>query len=90
MVLLGVLGVAAVAFLLASVGGGLPDAPPDSGDPALPADRPLHAADIPRLRFRIGVRGYRMADVDAALDALHEAMVALEERSSQPVAQEEA
>lgn len=49
-------------------------------DPALsPTDRPLaeplpsgpwRSADVEGLRFRVGLRGYRMEDVDAALAAL--------------------
>lgn len=35
----------------------------------LPAG-PLTAADIRGLRFRVGLRGYRMQDVDAALAAM--------------------
>src|SRR4051795_9882321 len=36
----------------------------DSIDGALPRDRLLRSDDIPRLRFRVGLRGYRMSDVD--------------------------
>lgn len=36
----------------------------------LPADRPLTAEDLRRVRFPLALRGYRMADVDALLDRL--------------------
>ncbi|MFN8126600.1 MAG: DivIVA domain-containing protein [Candidatus Nanopelagicales bacterium] len=47
---------------------GIRDARADSAPP-LPQP-PIHAADIRSLRFRVGLRGYRMQDVDAALAAL--------------------
>ncbi len=37
--------------------------------PALP-EPPLTAAAVRGLRFRVGLRGYRMSDVDAALAAI--------------------
>ncbi len=40
-----------------------------AGPPALP-DAPLTARDVSALRFRVGLRGYRMQDVDAALAAI--------------------
>lgn len=39
------------------------------GPPRLP-DRPWRAGDVEGLRFRVGLRGYRMEDVDAALAAI--------------------
>jgi DivIVA domain-containing protein len=38
----------------------------------------LRSDDISRLRFRVGLRGYRMADVDAALEAAQLALAAAE------------
>jgi DivIVA domain-containing protein len=81
-VLLGVVVVLGVALLLASVGGGLPAAEPDAADPALPTDRVLTSDDIPRLRFRLALRGYRMEDVDSALDAVHRSLAEAEQRAA--------
>jgi len=84
-VVLGLIVVLALALLLAAVGGGgLPPAPPDTDDPALPADRLLTSADLATLRFRTAVHGYRMEDVDAAMAAVHAALWAAEQREPQP------
>lgn len=73
LVLLGVAILVVVALVLAFNEDGLHDEPIDHGDLGLP-DRLLNADDIHRLRFRIGLRGYRMEDVDAAMDRLAESM----------------
>lgn len=68
--LLGVLGVLFVAAVLATrEGGELADAPPDAADLALPTG-PLQPEDVSGLRFSLAARGYRMAEVDAALERL--------------------
>lgn len=72
-VLVGVLILLAVALVLAYRDDALPDDPVDHGDLGLP-DRPLTADDVAALRFRTAVRGYRMEDVDAALDRLTDAL----------------
>ncbi|MBO7940597.1 MULTISPECIES: DivIVA domain-containing protein [Streptomyces] len=69
------LAVVVAAVTLAVVGGGegtgpLPDAEPQRLHDPLPPDRPLDRADIDRLRFPLAARGYRMADVDDALNRL--------------------
>lgn len=73
MLALEVLGGAIVLIGLALVlGRRLPtfdDEPDDAPDPGLPEGRLLRSDDVPRLRFRVGLRGYRMTDVDAALEA---------------------
>lgn len=70
--LLGVLGALFVAAVLATrEGGELAPAPPDAADLALPP-RPLTPEDVAALRFPMAVRGYRMAEVDAALERLAE------------------
>ena len=70
---LALLGVVAVLFLAAVVatrgGAELADAPPDTADVGLP-DGPLRSDDVAALRFPLAVRGYRMAEVDAALERL--------------------
>jgi DivIVA domain-containing protein len=62
--------VAAVALAVLGDGGVLRDVVPDRLDDRLPADRPVGRADIDQLRLPVAVRGYRMADVDDALDRL--------------------
>lgn len=60
--------VAAVALAVLGNGGTLPEAGPDRLDDPLPADRPVHPADLTRLRLAVSLRGYRMSDVDDVLD----------------------
>jgi DivIVA domain-containing protein len=79
-VLVGVVLLVAFALFLAFHDDGLPEDGVDHADLGLP-DRALTAEDIPTLRFRTGFRGYRMEDVDAALDRLTESLRAAEERS---------
>jgi len=68
--LLGVLAVLFAAAVVATRGGGeLAEAPADAADLGLP-DGPLRASDVEALRFPLAVRGYRMAEVDAALERL--------------------
>ena len=72
-IVLGGLVLVGVAVLLSYLGDTLEDTPEDAPDAGLP-DRQLVADDIPRLRFRVGLRGYRMSDVDAALDRVEAAL----------------
>ena len=66
-----VAGVGAVAA--GAVRGGLPD--PESSVPQAPLpDGHLTADDVGRVRFSVGLRGYRMDEVDAVLDRLGEAL----------------
>lgn len=48
----------------------LPDAAPDLPPLALPDSRPLEQADVDGVRFGVGMRGYRMDEVDDVLDRL--------------------
>lgn len=68
------LAVVVAAVTLAVVGGGdsaaLPEAAGERLQDPLPADRPVDRADIDALRFPVAVRGYRMTDVDDALNRL--------------------
>lgn len=63
----------------------LDDEPPDGADLGLPTGRLLRSDDIPRLRLRAvggirgGLRGYRMADVDAVMTHVYDALRAAEE-----------
>lgn len=69
------LAVVVAAVTLAVVGGGegsgpLPDSAPQRLHDPLPPDRPVTRADVDALRFPLAARGYRMADVDDALNRL--------------------
>ncbi|MEV8605309.1 DivIVA domain-containing protein [Streptomyces griseoviridis] len=69
------LAVVVGAVTLAVVGGGegegpLPEAAPERLRDALPEDRPVARTDVDALRFPLAVRGYRMEDVDDALNRL--------------------
>ena len=68
--LLGVLAVLFAAAVLATRDDPLlAEAPPDAADVPLP-DGPLQPEDVRGLRFSLAARGYRMAEVDLALDRL--------------------
>jgi DivIVA domain-containing protein len=69
--LLAAILVIAVGALLA-VGrlGELPEVEPDRAPLALPEDRPLAREDVDGVRFAVGMRGYRMDEVDDVLDRL--------------------
>ena len=60
-------GVAAVA---AGRGTPMSEAYDDRPDALVPADGPLRADDLRRVRFSLAFRGYRMSEVDALLDRL--------------------
>lgn len=66
--------VVVAAVTLAVVGGGesaaLPAAEPERLADPLPVTRPVHRADVEELRLPLALRGYRMADVDDALNRL--------------------
>ncbi len=69
-VLLAIAVLAGIAVVAAGRGTGLAPATPDRPEPWLPAGRPVSAADLDELRFSVGLRGYRMDEVDAVLDRL--------------------
>jgi DivIVA domain-containing protein len=69
-VLAGLVVVTTVALLAVGRLGELPDTEPDRAPVVLPDDRPLHRADVDSVRFAVGVRGYRMDEVDDVLDRL--------------------
>ncbi|WP_329223998.1 DivIVA domain-containing protein [Streptomyces sp. NBC_01485] len=78
------LAVVVAAVTLAVVGGGegtgpLPEAAPERLHDPLPPDRPVDRSDIDDLRFPLAARGYRMADVD---DALNRVAAELAERDA--------
>jgi DivIVA domain-containing protein len=80
-IVVGALILIGIAVMLSLVGDTLEPEPVDGPDLGLPADRPLTSADVPGLRFRTGLRGYRMADVDAAFASLAEALALAEQRA---------
>lgn len=79
-----------LALLVSRGAGGIEEVDVDTADLGLPADRLLHADDVARLRFRTisglwgGLRGYRFADVDAAMAKVEEALRAHEGRVQSP------
>jgi DivIVA domain-containing protein len=83
-VLVGVAVLLVLAFVLSRDVEVFDDEPEDSVDSGVPDGRALRSEDIPRLRFRVGLRGYRMADVDAALDAVQRALAAAEGALARP------
>jgi DivIVA domain-containing protein len=68
--ILTVLAMGAIAVVAAGRGGPMAEVYDDRPDALVPADRPLAAADLRRLRFSLAFRGYRMSEVDALLDRL--------------------
>ena len=83
-VLVAVAVLAAVALAAAGRFDGLAEEVPDDPDVGLPTDRPLRSTDVPRLRFRLAIRGYRMSDVDAAMAAVQEALRVSETQATSP------
>jgi len=81
-VLVGLVVLLALAFALSRDSATIDDEPVDSVDGGLPADRLLRSDDIPRLRFRVGLRGYRMSDVDSVLAAAQLSLAAAEGKPS--------
>ncbi len=76
-----VLALGAVAVVAAGRGTPMQPAYDDAPDALVPAEGPLTAADLRRVRFPIALRGYRMAEVDALLDRLAEEREEAEARS---------
>ena len=69
-VLAGLAVITVVALLAVGRLGELPETEPDRAPLVLPADRPLVRDDVDSVRFAVGVRGYRMDEVDDVLDRL--------------------
>jgi len=85
-ILVGVAVLLGVAFVASRPDvGGLDDEDTDHADLGLPEGRLLRSDDIRRLNFRVVVglrgtiRGYRFADVDAAMAKVEEALRAHEQ-----------
>jgi DivIVA domain-containing protein len=92
--LLEVLAVLAVVFSVAVVltgrTEGLSDEGRDLADTGIPRDRAMTAEDVVRLRFALAFRGYRMAEVDDALDRLAAELAARDDLIAQLRATEDA
>lgn len=69
-VVAGIVLIAVVALLAVGRLGELPDVEPDRPPLALPDDRMLERSDVDAVRFAVGLRGYRMDEVDDVLDRL--------------------
>jgi DivIVA domain-containing protein len=69
----------AVAAVAAGRGDGMATVPPDRSPDPLP-EGPLSADDLAAARFAVGLRGYRMDQVDAVLDRLQVELVRRDER----------
>jgi DivIVA domain-containing protein len=67
---LGVAVVAAIALLAVGRLGELPEVEPDRPPTLLPDTRLAESEDVDSLRFAVGLRGYRMDEVDDVLDRL--------------------
>lgn len=65
-----VLAMGGVAVVAAGRGGSLPEEYDDRPDVRIPAEGPLTGDDLRGVRFSLGVRGYRMSEVDALLARL--------------------
>jgi DivIVA domain-containing protein len=59
-----------IVVVAAGRGGSMAETFDDRPDSRVPADRPLTAHDVRRVRFGTVFRGYRMSEVDALLDRL--------------------
>ena len=68
--LAGIAVIAVVAILAVGGLGELPDVEPDRAPLSLPEDRALVRDDVDSVRFAVGLRGYRMDEVDDVLDRL--------------------
>ncbi|MEU0315495.1 DivIVA domain-containing protein [Nocardioides sp. NPDC006273] len=67
-----VLALGGVALVAAGAGAPLGEEYGDQPDALVPRDRVLEAADLRRVRFSVGFRGYRMAEVDSLIARLAE------------------
>ncbi|HSK27655.1 MAG TPA: DivIVA domain-containing protein [Jiangellales bacterium] len=78
-----VVAAAVVLFAVAAVavgrGDGMPEAPPDREPTDVP-HVPLTAADLARTRFGVGLRGYRMDEVDELLERVQAELTRRDER----------
>jgi DivIVA domain-containing protein len=85
--LFGILVSAGVIFAIFAVtvgrGGSMTQFQPDWPGQPLPQDRPVRGSDLADARFSVAFRGYRMAEVDDALDRLAVEIAQRDERIQQ-------
>jgi DivIVA domain-containing protein len=67
-----VLALGGVAVVASGRGTPMARAYDDAPDSLVPAEGPVTADDLRRIRFPVAFRGYRMAEVDALLERLAE------------------
>jgi DivIVA domain-containing protein len=67
-----VLALGVIAVVAAGRGAPMEPSYDDAPDSLVPADGPVTADDLRRIRFPMAFRGYRMAEVDALLERLAE------------------
>ncbi len=79
-VLAGIVVVAVVALLAVGRLGELPDVDPDRPPTAMPEGRLVEPSDVDAVRFTVGMRGYRMDEVDEVLDRLVAEVAVRDER----------
>lgn len=79
-----VLAMGGVALFAAGRGAPLAKVYDDRPDALVPADAPIGADDLRRVRFSIAFRGYRMSEVDALLDRLATEREMVDDAPSRP------
>lgn len=80
-----VVALGGVALVAAGRGTPMAEVYDDRPDSTVPAEGPLTADDLRRVRFSFAFRGYRMSEVDALLDRLaRERDEAVAEPASEP------
>jgi DivIVA domain-containing protein len=67
---LGVVVIVVTALLASGKLGELPDVEPDRPPVFLPDTREVESTDVDAVRFAVGMRGYRMDEVDEVLDRI--------------------
>jgi DivIVA domain-containing protein len=77
-----VLALGGIAVVAAGRGAPMEPAYDDAPDSLVPAEGPVTADDLRRIRFPLAFRGYRMAEVDALLERLAEEREAEDTRPS--------
>lgn len=83
-----VLAMGVVAMLAAGYGEPMSPTYDDRPDALVPANRPVGAGDLRKVRFSLALRGYRMAEVDALLARIASEMEGRSPRGADVVADE--
>ena len=84
-----VLAMGAIAVVAAGRGTPMAEEYDDRPDALVPAEGPLTADDLRRVRFSLAFRGYRMSEVDALLDRLAHQLTASDPEAPQRPPQRE-